>query len=117
MATPLPGSINPSNSSQILHQSPLESMGNVSEGSDISFLLDPPPSNDEYWVDIDESLDLNDLTTAMPLASLSQKQREQQRYMKREKLNWILKFLSQKAEWAPATFIQSFIIKKDELSS
>jgi hypothetical protein len=52
-------------------------MGNVSEGSDISFLLDPPLSNDEYWVDIDKSLDLNDLTTAMPSVSSSQKQREQ----------------------------------------
>jgi len=117
MATPLPGSINPSNSSQIPHQSPSESMGDVSEGSDISFLSDPPPSDDEYWVDIDKSPDLNDPTTAMPSASSSQKRRERQRCMKREKLNRILKFLSQKAEWAPATFIRSFITKKDKLSS
>jgi hypothetical protein len=51
-------------------------MGDISEGSDISFLLDPPLSNDEYWVDIDESLVLNDLTIAMPLVTSSQKQRE-----------------------------------------
>jgi hypothetical protein len=109
MATPLPGSINPSNSSQIPHQLPSESMGDISEGSDISFLSDPPPSNDEYWVDIDESLVLNDLTIAMPSASSSQKRREQQRCRKIEKLNQILKFLSQKAEWAPVIFIRSFI--------
>jgi hypothetical protein len=59
MAIPLPGSINPSNSSQILYQSPLESIGDILEGSDISFLSDPPLSNDKYWVDIDKSPVLN----------------------------------------------------------
>jgi hypothetical protein len=37
--------------------------------------------------------------------------------MKREKLNQILKLLSQKARWGPTTFIGSFITEKDELSS
>jgi hypothetical protein len=59
MAMPLPGSINPSNTSQILHQLPSKSIGDISEGSDISFLSDPPLSNDKYWVDIDESPVLN----------------------------------------------------------
>jgi hypothetical protein len=37
--------------------------------------------------------------------------------MKREKLNQILRLLSQKARWGPTTFIWSFITEKDELSS
>jgi hypothetical protein len=71
MTTPPLGSINPSNSSQIPHQLPSESTGDISEGLDITFLSDPPLSDDEYWVDIDKSPVLNDPTIATPLISSS----------------------------------------------